>query len=353
MAFNAGKTLSSVNQMKAVGVTHGGPLTADDAFVERFVALPTIKDDELLVQVLSTSVNPVDVKMQSVYQNDGDFRIFGLDVVGRVVAVGDKVSDFVIGDRVFYAGKQLEAGADAEYQAINAQMVAKAPKSLSNSEAAAMPLTSVTAYDVLHHGLSIDIKKDAAKGQSILIINGAGGVGSILIQLAKYLGLTVIATAGTKESMAWIKELGADYVLNYHDDLAQQLRYNGILEVDYIANLQDTVAYWDTMTELIRPYGRIAGIVESTQPVNLGALKAKSAGFTWVFMLARGNNNMFLSDQGRMLEQMAKLFDDGTLRSTVRKVYQGLSVDSVQSAFETVAGHHMLGKVVIDYQAGN
>lgn len=335
-------------KMRAVGITHVSPLSDEESFSERTLPVPDPKSNELLVQVLATSVNPVDVKMRSGYKEKGDFRIFGLDVVGRVMAMGQDVSGFTIGDRVYYAGKQQKQGADAEYQVIDYQMVAKAPESLSDSEAAAMPLTAITAHDILHHGFSLPVEKDAAKGQSLLVINGAGGVGSILIQLAKYMGLTVIATAGQKESTQWVRQMGADFVVNYHDDLPTQLADAGFHQVDYIANLQDTMTYWDAMVQLIRPYGRIAAIVGSTLPLELGELKPKSASFTWVFMLARGNNDLFLSEQGQMLQQMATLFDQGVLHSTVTKVYAGLSVDNVRLAFQDVASHHSLGKVVID-----
>ncbi|MBS9334747.1 zinc-binding alcohol dehydrogenase family protein [Fructobacillus sp. M1-13] len=336
-------------KMDAVGVTHNGLLQADDAFIERSVNQPQPKEDELLVQVLASSVNPVDVKMRAGYQDKGVFRIFGLDVVGRVAAVGSAVSGFEVGERVFYVGKQHHAGADAAYQVINAKMVAKAPEKLDDVSAAAMPLTSVTAYDILEHGFHLSVKQDAAKGKTLFIINGAGGVGSVLIQLAKYMGMTVLATAGNHDSKAWVKRQGADHVLDYHKSLVAEARDAGYTEVDYIADLQDTTAYWDLMVQLIRPYGEIASIVDTTLPVDLGELKAKSAGFSWIFMLARGNNNIYLEKQGEILQAIAKLLDDGSIRSTVTKVYHGLSAYSIRSAFQDVAGHHAIGKVVVDF----
>ncbi|MCK8616979.1 zinc-binding alcohol dehydrogenase family protein [Fructobacillus sp. M158] len=336
-------------KMDAVGVTHNGPLTADDAFIERSVNQPQPKPDELLVQVLASSVNPVDVKMRSGYQDKGVFRIFGLDVVGRVYAVGAAVKDFAVGDRVYYVGKQHHPGADAAYQVINAKMVAKAPEKLDDVSVAAMPLTSVTAYDILHHGLHLPVEKDAAKGQNLLVINGAGGVGSVLIQLAKYIGMTVIATAGTTDSKEWVRQLGADLVLDYHQNLDRQLNDSGYETVDAIANLQDTTDYWDFMVRVIRPYGEIAAIVDTTLPVDLGALKSKSASFSWIFMLARGNYNVDLEEQGQILKKMAELLDKGIVRSTVTKVYHGLSAYSIRSAFQDVAGHHAIGKVVVDF----
>ncbi|MBS9335934.1 zinc-binding alcohol dehydrogenase family protein [Fructobacillus papyrifericola] len=336
-------------KMDAVGVTHNGPLTADDAFIERSVNQPQPKPDELLVQVLASSVNPVDVKMRAGYQDKGVFRIFGLDVVGRVYAVGADVKDFAIGDRVYYVGKQHHPGADAAYQVINAKMVAKAPEKLDDVSVAAMPLTSVTAHDILHHGLHLPVEKDGAKGQTLLVINGAGGVGSVLIQLAKYLGMTVLATAGTVDSKKWVREMGADLVLDYHNNLEQQLNDAGYNQVDSIANLQDTTDYWDFMVRMIRPYGELASIVDTTVPVDLGELKAKSASFSWVFMLARGNFNIYLEEQGQILKQMAELLNEGIIRSTVTKVYHGLTAYSIRSAFQDVAGHHAIGKVVVDF----
>lgn len=336
-------------KMDAVGVTHNGPLTADDAFIERSVNQPQPGDDELLVQVLASSVNPVDVKMRSGYQDKGVFRIFGLDVVGRVAAVGKDVTDFTIGDRVYYAGKQHHDGADAAYQVVDAAMVAKAPEKLDDVSAAAMPLTSITAYDILVHGFHLPLEKDAGKGKSLFIINGAGGVGSILIQLAKYLGLTVIATAGRADSKKWVEKMGADHVVDYHSGLTRQLTDWGYPEVDYIANLQDTTAYWDLMVKVIKPYGQIASIVDTTLPVDLGELKSKSASFAWVFMLARGNFGVRLAEQGEILQKMTELLDEGVLHSTVTKVYHGLSAYSIRSAFQDVAGHRAIGKVVVDF----
>ncbi|MFC4760588.1 zinc-binding alcohol dehydrogenase family protein [Fructobacillus durionis] len=336
-------------KMDAVGVTHNGPLTADDAFIERSVNQPQPRENEILVQVLASSVNPVDVKMRSGYQDKGVFRIFGLDVVGRVAAVGKDVSRFAVGDRVYYAGKQHHDGADAAYQVIPAEMAAKAPENLDDVSAAAMPLTTITAYDILVHGFHLPIAKDAGKGKSVLIINGAGGVGSILIQLAKYLGLTVIATAGRADSQEWVKKMGADHVVDYHRGLVRQIADLGYPEVDYIANLQDTTGYWDLMVKTIRPYGEIASIVDTTMPVDLGELKSKSASFSWIFMLARGNFNVYLSEQGQILEDMATLFDEGILHSTVTKVYHGLTAYSIRSAFQDVAGHRAIGKVVVDF----
>ncbi|CAK1247754.1 NADPH:quinone reductase or related Zn-dependent oxidoreductase (Qor) [Fructobacillus tropaeoli] len=338
-------------KMIAIGITHNGSLEAADAFVERQVRKPTPDDREVLVRILATAVNPVDTKMRAGYRQDGVFRVFGLDVVGVIEEVGKDVTDFSVGDRVFYAGKQHAFGADTEFQVIEADMIALAPKNLDNVDAAAMPLTSITAHDVLHHGFHLPVAQNSAQGKSVLIINGAGGVGSVLVQMAKYLGLTVIATAGTTESKNWVRELGADFVLDYHEDLQKQLAAIHFPQVDYIANLQDTTAYWDLMTAVIKPYGEIAAIVETTLPVDLGDLKSKAASFSWTFMLARGNENFNLAEQGQILRDVANLLDQGVIRPTVTKVYQGLSVENVRHANQDVTSHHTMGKVVIDYMA--
>ncbi|MDF7636876.1 zinc-binding alcohol dehydrogenase family protein [Leuconostocaceae bacterium ESL0958] len=336
-------------KMNAVGVVDNPPLSDKDAFVSRQVNKPMPKPDEVLVNVRASAVNPVDTKMRAGYQDQGVFRIFGLDVLGVITAVGAEVHDFKVGDRVFYAGTQHQSGADASYQVVKAALIAKAPANLSDVEAAAMPLTSITAYDAIAHGFGLPVEKDAGAGKTVLIINGAGGVGSVLIQMAKFEGMTVIATAGTKDSKDWVAKMGADHVLDYHDDLASQMAELGYQQVDYIANLQDTTAYWDLMVKLIKPYGKIAAIVETSLPVDLGDLKAKSAGFSWVFMLARGNENYDLQEQGRILRKVAKLLAAGDLKSTVRRVYHGLTPENVRLANADVVSHHMIGKVVIDF----
>ncbi|MBS9338255.1 zinc-binding alcohol dehydrogenase family protein [Fructobacillus sp. M2-14] len=336
-------------KMDAVGITHNGPLEAEDAFIERTVNKPMPRDNEVLVQVLASAVNPVDTKMRAGYTNTGVFRIFGLDVVGRVAAVGSCVTRFSVGDRVFYAGKQRQAGADAAYQVVDSNLIAHAPSRLDDVAAAAMPLTSVTAHDIMHHGFHLPVERNAAREKALLVLNGAGGVGSVLIQLAKYMGMTVLATAGNPESKKWVHKMGADFVLDYHLDLVKQTKAAGFDQVDYIANLQDTTGYWDLMVRLIRPYGQIASIVDTTVPVDLGELKSKAASFSWVYMLARGNENVYLAEQGQILEKISQLLESGDIKSTVTKVYHGLTANNIRHANLDVAGHHVYGKVVVDF----
>ncbi|GAP00442.1 zinc-binding alcohol dehydrogenase family protein [Fructobacillus ficulneus] len=338
-------------RMSAVGIVRNVSLDSNDAFIERQVPKPRPAADEVLVRVLASAVNPVDTKMRAGYQDEGVFRVFGLDVVGIVEAVGKDVDAFYAGDRVFYSGTQRQDGADATYQVVKAALIANAPKKLNNIDTAAMPLTSITAHDVLFHGFNLPMIEGIGAGQSVLIINGAGGVGSVLIQMAKYLGLTVIATAGNEESKYWVHDLGADFVLDYHEDLVQQLAAVGYPKVDYIANLQDTTGYWDLMVDVIAPYGKIAAIVDTTLPVDLGDLKSKAVSFTWVFMLARGNENYNLEEQGQILQKVAELLDAGYIRSTATKVYRGLTANNIRLANQDVASHHVMGKVVIDFLA--
>ncbi|WEV55085.1 zinc-binding alcohol dehydrogenase family protein [Leuconostocaceae bacterium ESL0723] len=336
--------------MTAIGINRGAKTEEKDAFIRRRVAKPKPGDDDLLVKVLATSVNPVDTKMRSKYHLDGIFRILGLDGVGQIEEMGKNVTGFELGQKVYYVSGQQDAGNNAEYQAFNAGLAAPMPMTLSVDEAAAVPLTSVTAYDIVHRGFGLPVIKDAAHGQSLFIINGAGGVGSILIQLAKYLGMTVVTTAGTHRSKKWVEELGADYVVDYHEDLTQQLRTIDQTQFEYIANLQDTNAYWDLMSVAVAPYGKIASIVETTAPVDLGALKDMAVQFTWIFMLARANYGKNLAEQGEILEKMGRLFDQGVLKSTLTKVYHGLTTEALREAHHEVESQHTVGKVVIDFR---
>ncbi|CAK8053807.1 zinc-binding alcohol dehydrogenase family protein [Eupransor demetentiae] len=322
-----------------------------ETIVAKKVAKPKPADDEILVRVLASSVNPVDVKMMAAYPLDGPFRTFGLDGLGEVVARGKDVNNFEIGERVFYVGQQRKPGADAEFEVVKADFAAQAPANLSNTDAVAMPLTSVTAYDILHQAFNLDVTANAASGKTLLIINGAGGVGSVLTQLAKYLGLTVITTAGNADSKAWSKKMGADFVLDYHKSLTGQLEAIGHSQVDFIANLQDTAAYWDFMVQVLKPFGRIGAIVGTDENLPIGELKNMGAQFTWVFMLARGNFDMHMEEQGQILTGISAMLEQGVLHSTTTEVFDGFEPESVQAAAQMLGQGHTYGKIVLNFNS--
>ncbi|MEX0380804.1 zinc-binding alcohol dehydrogenase family protein [Leuconostoc sp. MS02] len=333
-------------KMRAIGFERALTIDKQNVFIAKNVLQPSPADHELLVKVYASAINPVEIKMRRGYQNDGQFRILGFDATGEVVAVGTHVSKFAIGDLVYYAGVQIKQGAHAQYQVVNESLVGHAPVNLSVSETAAMPLTAITAVEILQ-SFGFDVTENVAIGKSILILNGAGGVGSTLIQLAKYLGLTVITTASRPESVTWVKSLGADYILDYHQNLHEQLMQIKHDKVDYIAMLQDTNSYWPLVLESIKPFGRIASIVETSGPIDIGPLKNIGAQFNWVFMFAKGNYGVDMSSQGEALNKIAELLDRQVIKSTLTKTYNGLNVENMQQATQDVENGHMIGKVVI------
>lgn len=337
------------SKMMAIGFDRARSIEDPQVFISKQVKQPTPNDSEILVKVLATSVNPVDTKMRAGYTNEGQFRILGFDAVGEVVKVGTAVSRFNVGDRVYYAGSQMKQGSNAAFQVVEADLVGHAPHHLSIAEIGAMPLTSITAFEILHDAFGYDLEKDSVSNRFILIINGAGGVGSILIQLAKYIGLTVITTASRPESVAWVKSLGADFILDYHQDLAEQLKHIQYPKVDHVAILQSTDAYWSTVTQIIKPFGTIASIVETTAPIDMGPLKNIGAQFSWVFMFAKGNYHVDMLSQGLALEKIAALLDNGELKPTLTTTYHGFTVENIRTATRTVEEGRTIGKVVVVY----
>ena len=337
--------------MKAIGFKTSLPITEKDSFIEFETIKPTPGANDLLVRISAVSVNPVDFKVRQNSAKDTVLetpKIIGWDAVGVVEAVGENVHLFKTGDEVYYAGDLTKQGSNAEYQIIDERIVGKKPKSLSMEEAAAIPLTGLTAWEILFDRIRINPEKD--KGKTILIIGGAGGVGSIAIQLAKKMaGLTVIATASRPETIDWCKESGADFVVN-HKDLIASVREAGFQYVDFILDFVDTNSYWDSMAELIKPQGHIASITGSSDPIALNKLKTKSASFSWEFMYTR---SMFetaeMQEQHNILNQIADLLDNGTLKSTLKETLIGLSAENFKKAHKMLESGKTIGKIAIKF----
>lgn len=337
--------------MKAIGFKTSLPITEKESFIafETLKPIPGARD--LLVKISAVSVNPVDYKIRQNSAKDTVLetpKIIGWDAVGIVEAVGSDVTLFDIGDPVFYAGDITKQGSNAEYQIIDERIVGDKPKTLTIEEAVVMPLTGLTAWEILFDRIRINPEKD--KGKSILIIGGAGGVGSIAIQLAKKIaGLTVIATASRPETVKWCKQQGADFVVD-HKDLIASVREAGFQYVDFILDFVDTNLYWDTMVELIKPQGHIASITGSSDPVALNKLKNKSVSFSWELMYTR---SMFETDdrieQHNILNKIADLLDDGTLKSTLNKKLIGLTADNFKKAHQLLESGKTIGKIAIKF----
>ncbi|WP_379086353.1 zinc-binding alcohol dehydrogenase family protein [Pedobacter sp. UC225_65] len=336
--------------MKAIGFRTSLPITDENSFITFETAKPLANGRNLLVKIAAIAVNPVDFKVRQNSAKDKVLetpKIIGWDAVGTVEAVGDQVSLFKVGDEVYYAGDINKDGSNAEYQLIDERIVGKKPTTLSMAEAAAMPLTVLTAWEILFDRLRIN-EKD--KGKTLLIIGGAGGVGSIAIQLAKKVtGLTVIATASRPETVAWCKAQGADHVVN-HKDLVSEVRGVGFQYVDFILDFVDANFYWDQMAELIKPQGHIASITGSAEPVTLNKLKNKSVSFSWEFMFTRSNfETEDMIEQHHILNKVADLLDQGILKTTLKETLIGFSADNLKKAHQQLENGTTIGKIAIRF----
>lgn len=336
--------------MKAIGFKTSLPISDANSFIEFETEKPAPKGRDLLVKVAAVSVNPVDFKIRQNSAKDQVLdtpKVIGWDAVGTVEAVGDGVSLFKVGDEVYYAGDLTRSGSNAEYQLVDERIVGHKPKKLSLEEAAAMPLTALTAWEILFDRIRIN-EKD--KGKTILIIGGAGGVGSIAIQIAKKVaGLKVITTASRPETEEWCRKQGADYVFN-HKDLVNEMHGAGFQQVDFILDFVDANQYWDIMVELIKPQGHIASITGSSVPVALDKLKSKSVSFSWELMYTR---SMFqtedMIEQHHILNEVARLLDDGILKSTLKATLSGFSAKHLKKAHQQLENGTTIGKVVIKF----
>jgi NADPH2:quinone reductase len=337
--------------MKAIGFKQSLPITDKNSFIEFETEEPSPLGFDLLVKIEAISVNPVDFKIRQNAAKDTILdtpKIIGWDAVGTVEAVGDKTSLFKVGDQVFYAGDLTRSGSNAEYQLIDERIVGKKPKNLSLEEAAAIPLTGLTAFESLFDRIKVNPETD--KGKTVLILAGAGGVGSIAIQLAKKIGnLTVIATASRPDSVQWCKDLGADFVVNHHN-LKEDLEKINHSQVNYILDFVDLAAYWETAAEVIKPQGHIVSITGSSKPLNLDVLKVKSVTFSWELMYTRSMfNTEDIVRQHEILNTLADLLDAGTIKSTLTTTLKGFTVENLKKAHEMQESGKTIGKTVILY----
>lgn len=335
--------------MKAIGFTRSHPIDHPDSLKEFEVPKPEPLEYDLIVRIDAVSVNPADAKIRIRSAQDQERetpRILGYDALGTIEAMGAAVTGFALGDRVFYAGDVTRDGSYAEYQAVDARIAAKAPQTLKKAEAAALPLVSLTAYEALFDRMKL------TKGQSgtLLIIGGAGGVGSTMIQLAKALtDMTVIATASRPETRDWVQRMGADHVAD-HRDLVSSVRDLGFENVDYIFNAADTKGHWNAMADLIAPQGTIGAIVEFDGGVDLSKLQGKSVTFVWELMFTRSLfSTSDLTRQGEILAEIASLADTGKLRSTVTQEFSGLSEASFKAAHQSIETGATIGKISVTY----
>lgn len=335
--------------MKAIGFTEHLSITNPNSLFEFEENIPSPKGHDLLVKVNAVSVNPVDVGVRhSGHKKLMTPKVIGWDACGIVEKVGNKVSLLKPGDRVFYAGSFKRPGSNSEYQLVDERIVGHAPKSLADDEAAAMPLTSLTAYEALFEQLSLSQNTQTNKNKTILIINGAGGVGSIATQLAANAGLTVIASASRPESINWVKQHGAKYSVNHRNNLVSEVRKLGYKYVDYILELKDIDSHWKEMCELIKPEGAIASITENRRPINLRLLTPKKATFAWEWMYTKSYYHTDdMQTQHDILNTVSQLLDEGKLKCTLTHSLTPLNATNLRKAHGLVESGHMVGKVVV------
>jgi zinc-binding alcohol dehydrogenase family protein len=308
----------------------------DHTFAEIEQPKPTPGGRDLLVKVEAVSVNPVDYKQRK--QATGT-RVLGWDAAGTVEALGSEATLFKPGDEVYYAGDVTRAGCNSEYHLVDERIVGRKPKKLDFAQAAAMPLTSITAWEAFYDRMKIQ------RGRSMLIIGGAGGVGSIGIQLAKASGLSVIATASRPETVAWVKALGADQVVNHRENLVSQIKK----PVDYIANFSGELdAYWSAMAELIAPQGAMVAIVGNQKPMAMDLVRSKSATLCWELMFTRPRfQTPDMIEQHRLLDEVAERLDAGNLKCTLKETLSPISGANLRKAHERLESGTMIGKLVL------
>ena len=335
--------------MKAVALTRYLPIDDPQSLLDVELPTPVPGAHDLLVRVEAVSVNPVDTKVRSPKPLiETQPKVLGYDAAGTVEAVGDSVDGFQPGDRVYYAGDVTRPGSNAQFQLVDARLAGHAPRSLDLAEAAALPLTAITAWELLFQRMPFD-SEHGGEDKSLLVIGGAGGVGSIAIQLARRAGFTVIATASRNETTEWCRTMGALHVVNHRHALAPQLEALGFGQVDVVLNLADTDHYWDVIGQLLAPQGHVGLIVEPAGALRIGdPYKAKCIGIHWEFMFARARfNTPDMAEQGRILERVASLIDAGELRGTRTETLVPINAANLREAHRRLESGSTIGKLAL------
>ena len=335
--------------MKAVAYYHSLPIQDPLALQDIELPEPIAGPRDLLVEVKAISVNPVDTKVRENVQPDaGTAKVLGWDVAGVVKAVGSDVSLFKVGDKVFYAGSIARAGANSERHVVDERIVGHMPKSLGFAEAAALPLTAITAWELLFERLAI-AQGQTDLQQSLLIVGAAGGVGSILTQLASQLtALKVIGSASRSDTQAWVRELGADVIVDHSQPLSAELKRQGIDAVTHVASLTQTDQHLDQLVEALAPQGKLA-LIDDPKALDITKLKRKSLSLHWEFMYTR---SLFetpdMIEQHHLLNRVAELIDAGTLRTTVGEHFGSINAANLRRAHALLESGKSKGKIVLE-----
>lgn len=307
---------------------------------------PTPGRRDLLVEVLAVSVNPVDTKIRA-GSAATEPKVVGWDAVGVVREVGPDVTLFKVGDEVFYAGSIVRPGSYSEFHAVDERIVGHKPKSIDAAQAAALPLTSITAWELLFDRLRVE--EGGGDGESLLIVGAGGGVGSILVQLARKLTkMTIIGTASRPETSDWIKQLGAHHVIDHSLPLVPQLEKLGINQVSHVASLTHTDAHLPQLVEALRPQGKLA-VIDDPETLDVMPLKMKAISLHWEMMFVR---SLFetpdMIKQHEMLNRVADLIDAGTLKTTVGENFGTINAANLRRAHALIESHKAKGKIVLE-----
>jgi zinc-binding alcohol dehydrogenase family protein len=335
--------------MKAVGYVTSQPITAVGALLDLEIAKPAPGPRDLLVKVAAISVNPVDFKVRAGRQGTAEAPVvLGWDAVGTVEATGSAVTLFQPGDAVFYAGHIMRSGSNAEYQLVDERIVGRKPASLDPAAAAALPLTALTAYEMLFDRLGLERRDGSAAGKRLLIIGGAGGVGSIAIQLARQLtDVTIIATASRPDSIAWVTARGAHHVVDHRKPLQEELVRIGVPTVDYIFSTNASDQHWEAMTAVIAPQGRI-GLIDDPAAIDVRMLKRKSASLHWELMFTRSLfETADMIRQHEILNEVARLVDDGVIQTTAAEDFGRINAANLIRAHALLESGKAIGKIVL------
>lgn len=314
--------------------------TGEGTFTRQHTGIHKLWPYDLLVEVSAVSVNPVDLKLAA--KNANGKRILGYDAVGTVVDMGSSVRGVEKGDRVFYAGTTVREGAHQKLQLVDHRITAHAPTKLTDGQAAAMPLTALTAWELLFERMGFVPKEGANKGQ-LLMINGAGGVGSIASQIAKWAGFKVTATSSPK-NFEWLQKNGVKECVDYHQDLIVEA---GARKFDAVVSFHDISDYFPAVAKVVKPFGKVGTIVETKKDLPMNLLKNTNVDFYWEYMFAKTEQQMKIESQGAILTRIAEMLDAGILHTTLTKEFTGgISCDTLEVAFARVA-KGAIGKTVV------
>jgi len=338
--------------MRAVGYRTPLPVADPNSLVDIELPRPVPGGSDLLVEIKAISVNPVDTKVRAGVAAEGeDWKVLGWDAAGVVVETGPEVTLFKPGDEVFYAGALTRQGSNAEFQLVDERIVGPKPKTLGWAEAAALPLTAITAWETLFDRLDVKNRGVPGAAPAILVIGGAGGVGSITIQLARKLTeLTVIATASRPETRAWAAELGAHHVVDHSKPLAQEIAALGIGAPAFVFSTTNTDRHLDEIVELIAPQGHFA-VIDDPATLDIMPFKRvrKSVAIHWELMFTRslfGTPDM--GEQGRLLGEVFRLVDSGAIRTTLGDHFGRINAENLRRAHALIESGRARGKIVLE-----